>query len=157
MSIIDLTHSPSPPPSPPASSTATGVASWTLDVATPVHDLFLHFDRLFFSDRLAESGVSVVWSKRMTLCAGLCEWRGPLGGCTIKLSEKLLQFRSRADLLSTLLHEMIHAYLFLDASVSNREDHGPIFCQHMRRINAATGLSITVYHSAAAPASSSAP
>ena len=42
------------------------------------------------------------------------------GGCEIRLSEPLLKFRSTADLKNTLLHEMIHAFLYV---TSNKRDH----------------------------------
>ena len=36
-------------------------------------------------------------------CAGLCCYEGAGGLCTIKLSEPLLKFRPRSDLVNTLL------------------------------------------------------
>ena len=36
-------------------------------------------------------------------CAGLCEYEGHGGLCCIKLSEPLLKFRPRKDLVETLL------------------------------------------------------
>lgn len=55
------------------------------------------FDRVFFDDRLV--AVEVRWSKRMTVCAGLCAYEGRGGLCRISLSESLLQFRSRKELV----------------------------------------------------------
>ncbi|XP_023602479.1 sprT-like domain-containing protein Spartan isoform X1 [Myotis lucifugus] len=46
----------------------------------------------------------------------------------------------------TLLHEMIHAYLFVTNNDKDREGHGPEFCKHMHRINRLTGANITIYH-----------
>lgn len=49
--------------------------------------------------------------------------------------------------METLLHEMIHAFLFV--TDNNDDDHdgrGPEFHKHMYRINAATGAGISVYH-----------
>ncbi|XP_014272132.1 DNA-dependent metalloprotease SPRTN isoform X2 [Halyomorpha halys] len=69
------------------------------------------------------------------------------GGVSISLSLPLLQLRPRKDLVETLLHEMIHAYLFLTANKQDREEHGPLFHEHMHRINKAAGTKITVYHS----------
>lgn len=48
-------------------------------------------------------------------------------------------------LFQTLLHEMIHAYLFVTNNDKDREGHGPEFCKHMHRINRLTGANITVY------------
>ncbi|NXV72221.1 SPRTN protein, partial [Atlantisia rogersi] len=46
----------------------------------------------------------------------------------------------------TLLHEMIHALLFVTNNDKDRESHGPEFCKHMRRINRLTGANVTIYH-----------
>uniref|UniRef100_A0A914RFF8 SprT-like domain-containing protein n=1 Tax=Parascaris equorum TaxID=6256 RepID=A0A914RFF8_PAREQ len=43
----------------------------------------------------------------------MCCYEGRGGLCSIRLSKPLLTFRSRKDLVETLLHEMIHAYLFV--------------------------------------------
>ena len=65
----------------------------------------------------------------------------------IKLSEPLLKFRSRSDLIDTLLHEMIHAYLLIKHRRADREDHGPMFVEQMNRLNRIAGTRITIYHS----------
>ncbi|CAM9152212.1 unnamed protein product [Phaeothamnion confervicola] len=84
-----------------------------------LHDLFMHYNQLYFSSILGP--VSVHWSSsRMTRCAGTCEFRKG-GGCRIKLSGPLLQYRPVSDLKNTLLHEMIHALLFLTNDNMNRE------------------------------------
>lgn len=65
-----------------------------------IHKSFLLFNDLFFNGKL--SSVEVKWSSRMTLCAGLCYYN--IGGyCVIKLSHKLLQYRSNKEVLETLL------------------------------------------------------
>ena len=48
-------------------------------------------------------------------------------------------------MFQTLLHEMIHAYLFVTNNDKDREGHGPEFYKHMHRINRLTGANITVY------------
>ncbi|XP_062268023.1 DNA-dependent metalloprotease SPRTN [Platichthys flesus] len=121
-------------------------ASWeTLDPSPDVRAMFLDFNHTFFWGKL--SGVEVKWSPRMTLCAGVCSYEGRGGLCSIRLSEPLLKLRPRKDLVETLLHEMIHALLFVTANNRDRDGHGPEFCKHMDRINEATGTSISVYHS----------
>lgn len=108
--------------------------------------MFRDFDRRFFSGILVRNGVQVDWSSKMTLCAGLCRWRPQELSCEIKLSKPLLQLRSRKDLVETLIHEMIHALLFVTRDSDNRESHGPKFHEHMYRINRESSLSISVYH-----------
>uniref|UniRef100_A0A3P9AL09 DNA-dependent metalloprotease SPRTN n=1 Tax=Esox lucius TaxID=8010 RepID=A0A3P9AL09_ESOLU len=119
--------------------------SWeTLDPSPDVRAMFLEFNDTFFWGKL--SGVEVKWSPRMTLCAGVCSYEGRGGLCSIRLSEPLLKLRPRRDLVQTLLHEMIHALLFVTQNNRDRDGHGPEFCKHMDRINQATGTKITVYH-----------
>ncbi|KAI9091111.1 zinc finger RAD18 domain-containing protein C1orf124 [Phlyctochytrium arcticum] len=81
----------------------------------------------------------------MTLCAGMCYYY-PGGYCSVRLSEPLLKLRPRSDYINTLLHEMIHAYLFVTQQNTDRDGHGPEFMKHAKRINAAAGTNITVYH-----------
>ncbi|XP_058469906.1 DNA-dependent metalloprotease SPRTN [Solea solea] len=120
--------------------------SWeTLDPNPDVRAMFLEFNDMFFWSKLC--GVEVKWSPRMTLCAGVCSYEGRGGLCSIRLSEPLLKLRPRKDLVETLLHEMIHALLFVTQNNRDRDGHGPEFCKHMNRINQATGTKITVYHS----------
>ncbi|XP_044276362.1 DNA-dependent metalloprotease SPRTN isoform X2 [Varanus komodoensis] len=66
--------------------------------------------------------------------------------CSIRLSEPLLKLRPRKDLVETLLHEMIHALLFVTNNDKDHDSHGPEFCKHMNRINRLTGANITIYH-----------
>lgn len=119
--------------------------TWELIDPNPdVHTLFLTFNNQFFWGRLA--GVEVRWSPRMTLCAGVCSYEGRGGLCSVRLSLPLLKLRPRKDLVETLLHEMIHAYLFVTANNRDRDGHGPEFHKHMYRINGAAGTNISVYH-----------
>ncbi|CAG9858902.1 unnamed protein product [Phyllotreta striolata] len=120
--------------------------SWEVVDPTPdIHNLFVAFSERFFWNRLGS--VTVGWSKRMTSCAGVCTYRGRGGMCTIALSEPLLKLRPRKDLVETLLHEMIHAYLFVTHNNRDRDGHGPEFQKHMCRINQEAGTNITIYHS----------
>lgn len=119
--------------------------SWEVIDPTPdIHNLFIAFSERFFWNQLGS--VCVCWSKRMTTCAGVCSYQGRGGLCTISLSEPLLKLRPRKDLVETLLHEMIHAYLFVTNNNRDRDGHGPEFLKHMKRINNEAGTNITVYH-----------
>ncbi|XP_061704095.1 DNA-dependent metalloprotease SPRTN [Cydia pomonella] len=116
-----------------------------IDPTPNVHALFTQFDRTFFWAKLASRAV-VRWSKRMYSCAGICSYEGRGGLCDIALSEPLLKLRPRKDLVETLLHEMIHAYLFITQRDQDRDGHGPNFKEHMYRINMAAGINISIYH-----------
>lgn len=119
--------------------------SWELiDPIPDIRQLFLQFNDAYFKGILAS--VEVKWSPRMTLCAGLCCYEGRGGLCSIRLSSPLLKLRPRKDLVQTLLHEMIHALLFVTQNNKDHDSHGPEFHKHMHRINAESGANITVYH-----------
>jgi hypothetical protein len=115
-----------------------------LDPTPDVRSLFTQFDAIYFGGALA--GCEVRWSPRMTRCAGLCVYQRVGGFCSIRLSQPLLRLRPRSDTVNTLLHEMIHALLFVTHADIDRDGHGAGFQQHMHRLNAATGSQITVFH-----------
>lgn len=132
-------------PQPAASSRYRNLTDPLLEYSDPnpdIHELFRDYDQEYFYSTLGS--VTLEFSKRMTQCAGICYLRR--GRVTIRLSEPLLRLRKRSDLVETLLHEMIHAYIFLEVKHAIREDHGPEFHKHMYRINALANTKITVYH-----------
>jgi hypothetical protein len=93
----------------------------------PLLPLFHRLDREHFEARLgalADPPLSLRWSDgRMTRTAGL--YRRAPGLCEIVLSRPLLVPLPREALLSTLCHEMIHAWV--DRVQGVRESHGPGF------------------------------
>uniref|UniRef100_A0A914DUR2 Protein with SprT-like domain at the N terminus n=1 Tax=Acrobeloides nanus TaxID=290746 RepID=A0A914DUR2_9BILA len=116
-----------------------------IDPTPDLHAMFLAFNEEFFHGALA--GCEVNWSKRMTSCAGICSFQPKSGYCRISLSEPLLKLRSRKEFIETLLHEMIHGYLFVTSRNQDRDGHGPEFQKHMYRINQKASINITIYHS----------
>ncbi|KAG0266403.1 hypothetical protein DFQ27_009779 [Actinomortierella ambigua] len=56
--------------------------------------------------------------------AGLCVYQPKAHFCSIRLSEPLLKFRPESDYIDTLLHEMIHAYLFITKAIQDHDGHG---------------------------------
>uniref|UniRef100_A0A0N5AJF9 SprT-like domain-containing protein n=1 Tax=Syphacia muris TaxID=451379 RepID=A0A0N5AJF9_9BILA len=128
----------------PEKSSLVDPALETLDPTPDIHSLFLLYNDMFFGGVLG--GCEVKWSPRMTSCAGVCSYEGRGGLCSIRLSKPLLIFRPRRDLVETLLHEMIHAYLFVTVRDRDRDGHGARFQYHMRRINEMAGTHITIYH-----------
>lgn len=105
-------------------------------VEADVHSLFLQFDKDLFDGVLEQKGVHVRWSSKATRCAGLCRYMMhpslEARMCDIALSEPLLKYRPRSDLINTLIHEMIHAYLFVrgEEMPRDRDGHGPRFLYH---------------------------
>ncbi|CAG2106894.1 unnamed protein product [Medioppia subpectinata] len=128
----------------------TDIVSPRLELSDPspnIWELMKIFDRMFFAGVLAKHCIELSWSSRMTSTAGLCGWDPHTNFCFIRLSLPLLQLRSRKDLVETLIHEMIHALLFVTKQDDNHESHGQKFHEHMYRINRMSGTDITVYHS----------
>ena len=144
-----------------------------------VHILFTHFDQKYFKNKLAActtlrwssrmtlcAGICYSQYQKMTITKTYGPKVGSNGGydpkdilkkqehvtqriCTISLSESLLKFRPPIDTISTLLHEMIHGFLFVDSNVVDREGHGDNFKWWMNHINAIerhTGIHISIYH-----------
>ncbi|KJH52138.1 hypothetical protein DICVIV_01603 [Dictyocaulus viviparus] len=115
------------------------------DPCPDIHTLFIDFNDRFFEGTLARCEVK--WSSRMFSCAGVCSYECRSGMCSIRLSLPLLKLRPRKDLVETLLHEMIHAFLFVTQRNRDRNGHGSDFLYHMHRINQMANTRITVYHS----------
>lgn len=118
----------------------------TRDPTPNIQALFTAFNVKFFQHKL--DCVALEWSRRMYQCAGICYYRRSRMGTsiTIRLSEPLLKLRQRKDLVETLLHEMIHAYLFVLNIRESNGGHGPNFKRIMVSINQTAGTNITVYH-----------
>ncbi|CAD5224188.1 unnamed protein product [Bursaphelenchus okinawaensis] len=114
------------------------------DLTIDLRETFQMFDHTFFGGTLKKCKVK--FSNNLYRYAGLCTYNGmnEKYQCTIRLSEPLLKLRTRRDLLETLLHEMIHAYLLIHGDED--EEHGPLFLDQMRRINKMTNVKVTVYH-----------
>jgi hypothetical protein len=124
----------------------------------PLLPLFHRLNREHFEGTLAREGrplVALRWSDgRLTRTAGLYR-RGVDGQgrelCEIVLSRPLLEPLPHEATLSTLCHEMIHAWV--DRVLGAREVHGPLFRARMEAINAAQhAFAVTLRHAATSPA-----
>ena len=124
--------------------------------SAPIFQKFVEYSVLYFDGILHRSAVKLEWSNRMTRCAGVAYFHKE-GNCTIRLSKQLLKYRSLKELEETLLHEMIHAYLFLTKEQTYddyiNEGHGQVrilyiqaFLLKMNEINKEEGCNISVYH-----------
>ncbi|ELR25304.1 uncharacterized protein ACA1_290810 [Acanthamoeba castellanii str. Neff] len=91
---------------------------WVVDL----QELFRRFDRRFFHSRLAARG-----------------------GVFVNLSEPILQYRSKSDIIDALLHEMIHAYLYVTRD-KDWTGHGPSFLNLSQAINKSEGTNVQPYH-----------
>eukprot|EP01084_Bolivina_argentea_P306178 529032_1 len=97
-----------------------------------IYSLFNKYNHLFFDNKLKT--VCVKWDYSEKINAGLCT--NISNFCTISLSVQLLQFRPTKDLIETLLHEMIHSYLFIkQLHHKEKTHHGARFLTIMNVIN----------------------
>lgn len=121
-----------------------------------INALFGHYNALYFRNLLVPR-IHVSWSPYLKLCAGICELvRDPnnenkFTRIRLKLSEPLLKYRPRSDVINTLLHEAIHAYFFVvtDWKHVRGDDgtgHGAGFLLFADAINSHGGYSISVHH-----------
>ena len=119
----------------------------------PVLPLFLELNRQYFHNSLLEKGVprvSVRWSNaRMSTTAGIYRRKTNFFGVKdseIILSRPVLENLPQKALMSTLCHEMIHAWIDLVLEVD--EAHGPNFLKRMAEINSAQkDFQVTIRHS----------
>ncbi len=119
----------------------------------PVLPLYLQLNREYFQNSLLEKGVprvSVRWSDgRMRTTAGMYKTKTNFFGVKtseIILSKPVLEFLPKKALMSTLCHEMIHAWVDLVLKVD--ESHGSNFQKRMAEINSfQSDFQVTVRHS----------
>jgi hypothetical protein len=124
----------------------------------PLPPLFHRLNREHFADSLVRDGrplVALRWSDgRLTRTAGFYRRGRRADGaelCEIVLSRPLLEPLPRQATLSTLCHEMIHAWI--DRVLGVREVHGPHFRTRMEAINAAQAeFRVSVRHRYPVPA-----
>ncbi|CAD6225033.1 unnamed protein product [Miscanthus lutarioriparius] len=109
------------------------------DLADPipdVGDLFHHYDGLYFRGALAAAGFTAQWrsssSPPLSRSFGSCTFSKQQN--TITLSESFLKYRSCTDRKNALLHEMIHAIIYVKHHRKDRH-HGPAFRAWMEAIN----------------------
>ncbi|MFM7547333.1 MAG: SprT family zinc-dependent metalloprotease [Cyanobacteriota bacterium] len=129
----------------------------------PLLPLFHRLDREHFGGSLAPQGRGLVelrWSDgRMGRTAGLYRRGRHADGaefCEIVLSRPLLEPLPREATLSTLCHEMIHAWI--DRVLGEREVHGPRFRARMAAINASQQeFQVSLRHRYPLPAAALAP
>lgn len=119
----------------------------------PLLPLFHRLNREHFEGSLSPAGrplVDLRWSDgRLTRTAGLYRRGQRRDGrklCEIVLSRPLLDPLPRTATLSTLCHEMIHAWV--DQVLGLQEVHGPRFRQRMEAINRSQdAFTVNVRHS----------
>ncbi|XP_074571206.1 uncharacterized protein LOC141827781 isoform X2 [Curcuma longa] len=121
------------PNAPSAQAVEAGVEAAAGELRLDIHELFSHYNTLYFNDSLSCCAVS--WSSS-TRYIGYCEYYS--GGCEICLSEPFLRTQSVCDLKNALLHEMIHAFLWIKYNNGDHSDHSSSFQATMNSINSSS-------------------
>ena len=105
--------------------------------------LLHRYNRAFFATAIPCDRLRLRWSRRMSRAAGSYRRRGDLAEITLSLP--VLSPLPASATHSTLVHEMIHAWV--DLVLHRREGHGPCFRAKMEDINGQeTGLTISIRH-----------
>ncbi|KAI0524849.1 hypothetical protein KFK09_004238 [Dendrobium nobile] len=97
-----------------------------------IHELFCYYNSLYFSEALGTCILS--WAPCLTSMPASCDCIEE-GLCEIQLSVPLLKSRSSTDLKNILLHEMIHAFLWIIHKNNNHSEHGSKFWNIANLIN----------------------
>lgn len=107
---------------------------------------FESLDYFHFSEQL-HGKVKVSWSRfegKMADASGCTYDRNKkIKMIRIFLNWPLLRKYTRKIIYNVLLHEMIHAYLFVTNS-TDVNSHGSDFCRLMKKINAESDLNVTI-------------
>ncbi|URD86525.1 SprT-like family [Musa troglodytarum] len=156
--FLERPRRPLPPRSPfSASMDSRGVEAGvnSPDGRRPdIYELFCHYNALYFRDALGACALSWASSSPHTSYAAYCHYYDG-GGCEIHLSKPLLKTCPASDLKNVLLHEMIHAFLWIEYNNKDHSDHGPSFQDMMNSINSNSvidpqrptgGYNITIDH-----------
>ena len=111
--------------------------------------LFFSLDDFIFKGILKRKGVTVCWSRRLTSCAGNFHGKRATDlteqEAYMQLSVKLLWNQKSLSCIETLVHEMIHAYIFV-MQIKDSSSHGNNFKTWMQRIRRSTGINVTITH-----------
>ncbi|XP_058447290.1 DNA-dependent metalloprotease SPRTN-like [Malaya genurostris] len=115
----------------------------------PVPDIMAIFQRLdevLFSSRFKAKQFSVIWSHGIGSECTNRNFNDSEGRYTIALNEALLTLRPRIEIISILLHEMIHAFLKLEAVKESNNGHGSNFRKIMLFLNRQLQTNISFSH-----------
>ncbi|KAL0921570.1 hypothetical protein M5K25_008655 [Dendrobium thyrsiflorum] len=96
-----------------------------------IQKLFRHYNALYFDDALG--ACIVTWAPRMRRSIGICRYI-EAGHCEIHMSKSLLKLRSSSDLKNSLLHEMVHAFVWIKQNNKSRR-HDNYFWAIANEIN----------------------
>ncbi|XP_065076041.1 uncharacterized protein LOC135699676 [Ochlerotatus camptorhynchus] len=117
-----------------------------VEVMPNIKRIFARLDELFFQSRFKPKGFNVIWSHSIGQHCTNRNFNDVDGRYTIALNESLLTLRPRIEIISVLLHEMIHAYLKLENVQETNSGHGANFRKMMIFLNQMMQTTISFSH-----------
>ena len=106
-----------------------------------INQLFVEFDFIFF-ESIVSKVFSLSFSNKLVSKAGICDYKN----CIIKLNRNLLDYLNEKSVKEVLLHEMVHAYIYLAHRSPEHLKHGKLFKKYSKIINETLQINITVTH-----------
>ncbi|XP_058059542.1 uncharacterized protein LOC131210327 [Anopheles bellator] len=117
-----------------------------IEVLPDIQALFDKLDTLYFQSRFKAKRFNVVWSTTMGTVTTNRNFNDDNGRYTIALNAALLVLRPRIEIISIILHEMIHAYLKVEKVKEPNGGHGDNFRKMMTFLNSMLQTSISFSH-----------
>ncbi|XP_055639584.1 uncharacterized protein LOC129777368 [Toxorhynchites rutilus septentrionalis] len=108
--------------------------------------MFQRLDEVVFQSRFKSKHFNVIWSQAIGKQCTNRNFNDAEGTYTIALNEVLLTLRPRIEVISILLHEMIHAYLKLEGVKESGNGHGANFRRIMLFLNRLLQTNISFSH-----------
>ncbi|XP_052889644.1 uncharacterized protein LOC128297964 [Anopheles moucheti] len=117
-----------------------------IDVLPDIAAIFSKFDALYFQSRFKNKKITIVWSDSMGNSCTNRNFNDDEGRYTIALNGPLLTLRPRIEIISIILHEMIHALLKMDGVKESNSGHGANFRKIMTFLNSMLQTNISFNH-----------
>ncbi|XP_058115746.1 uncharacterized protein LOC131287574 [Anopheles ziemanni] len=117
-----------------------------IDVLPDIRAVFEKFDELFFQSRFKAKKISITWSESMGNSCTNRNFNDEEGRYTIALNAPLLTLRPRIQIISIILHEMIHAFLKMEGTKEPNNGHGENFRKIMIHFNTMLHTNISFNH-----------
>uniref|UniRef100_A0A182NQY1 Protein with SprT-like domain at the N terminus n=1 Tax=Anopheles dirus TaxID=7168 RepID=A0A182NQY1_9DIPT len=117
-----------------------------IDVLPDIGAIFRKFDALYFQSRFKNKKITIVWSDAMGNTCTNRNFNSEDGKYIIALNGPLLTLRPRIEIISIVLHEMIHGLLKVDGIKEPNNGHGNNFRKIMTFLNSMLQTSISFNH-----------
>ncbi|XP_053670794.1 uncharacterized protein LOC128721101 [Anopheles nili] len=117
-----------------------------IDILPHIGSIFVKFDTIFFQSRLQKANINISWSDCMGRTCTNRNFNGSDRKYYIVLNGPLLSLRPRIEIISIILHEMIHALLKIEGVNEANGGHGKNFHKIMTFLNRMIQTNISFNH-----------